>query len=237
MIRYVNIHQKKKKKSHLWGEVALGFQACETWKDAIVADRVPRDIEKSLTRKTGRLQSYIFVESIDRLTGASKEYEKQIAEAKLRGDSRHPLILYNKGKTLMYDNKWYEAKQVLLQYVRHLEVEDKERETKSDFKSKCRKPEEDNSYYYLSYCEEQLQMQNITEDNKAIMSQHPTASIVPDGERKNQYEKKHREWVAKYPPTDLALQSRAGLYIGTDRRGTSPTRATPVTSPTRQTFG
>jgi len=163
--------------------------------------KTPRDIQESLKRKTGRLQSYIILESLEQLSEASKGYEKLLAEAKQKGDvQEHPLQFYTNGKELMYKMQWYDAKQEFIKYERRLETKD----------SRCRKPEDDNCYLYLSYCEEQLRMQNITPETNPILSQNPYASVVPD-ERKNKYEIKYREWIAKHKRSDSALMSSAGL--------------------------
>jgi len=150
----------------------LGFIACERWMQNVNLAREPRDLEASLVRKTGRLQSCIFIESLEILSDISKEYERLIAQAKISGDVKHPLVYYEKGRELMFQNKWYDAKQEFLRYESLLGVDAK----------RCRKPVDDNCYFYLSYCQEQINIQKITAENNPILSRNPYASIV--GEHK-----------------------------------------------------
>jgi len=187
--------REQQEKSKLWSEVNLGFVACERWMQNVKIGREPRDLEASLVRKTGRLQSYIILEALELLSDVSKEYERQINQAKLSGDVKHPLVYYEKGRDLMYQNKWYDAKQEFLRYEALLEVDQK----------RCRKPADDNCYYYLSYCQEQIIAQNITAENNPILSQNPYATVV--GEHKNEYKKKHEDWVKKHKPSQDAIHS------------------------------
>jgi len=240
------ISKNKKKKSRLWAEVHLGFIACERWMENVKVGKVPRDIEESLKRKCGRLQTFLTLEALEKLSDASKDYQKMIEEAKLEKDAKHPMLYYEKGKELMGKNLWYDAKQEFLTYSKFMELEESQREEfeKSllQYKSieevdkrrkekektfKCRKPEEDNCFCYLSYCEEQMKLQGVEEDNQSILSQRPTCSVVPD-ERKNPYEKRYREWRAKHKPSKAAIDSQRGTLNPTPKvtGGKSPNQKT-----------
>jgi len=206
--------KEKQKTSKLWGEITLGFLACERWMQNVQINKVPRDIELSLVRKTGRLQSYIHLESLAALSDVSKEYDNLIAQAKVSGDVKHPLVYYDKGRELMFKNKWYDAKQEFIKYERLMVGKD----------DRCRNPCDDNCYYYLSYCQEQINAQNITADNNPILSKNPYASVI--GTPKNEYQKLYEQWKVKYPPSKKAYDSISPLKKDKVK--------SPVTSPPEQ---
>jgi len=184
---------KKQKQSRLWKEVNLGFMACELWMKAIEKEKVPRELEKSLKRKTGRLQVYITLEANEQLGEAQASFDQLLEDAKNTPDAlKHPYVFYHQGKEYFANCQWYEAKQEFLKYAKLLEAGD----------NRCKKPSEDNCYYYLSYIEEQMNIQKLT-------SPDPTLScvIVPD-RRSNEYEKKYQKWIVDHPPSDSAVFSR-----------------------------
>jgi len=203
-------NREQQENSKLWAEVSLGFVACERWMQNVKIGREPRDLEASLVRKTGRLQSYIILEALEQLSDVSKDYERQIAQAKISGDVKHPLVYYENGRALMYQSKWFEAKQEFLKYENMLSVDAK----------RCRKPQDDNCYYYLSYCQEQINAQRITPENNPILSQNPYATVV--GEHKNEYKAKHEAWVRQHKQSQDAIHSISRFQSTRENGGRLP---------------
>jgi len=176
--------EDERKKSNLYKEVTLGFLACEAWMKNIEQNRMPRDIEESLVRKTGRLQNYVTLEIVEKLSEVSIAFNRMVADLKAKGDEKHPYIYYHNGKVYIEQMKWMEAKQSFLNYEHFVQAKD----------PRVRKPEEDNFYYYLSYIQEQINLQN-----KEVCDPIVTIVETPD----NKYEKKYQQWLKDHPAVDI----------------------------------
>jgi len=181
------------RRSKLAEEVNLGFTACQVWARAAEEKREPKDIRESLRRKTARLQKYIHLESLEQAI----EFGEALKKWQDKDGKYHPLYYYEKGKILIVEENWMDAKQMFINYRGFVEGKD----------PRCKKPEEDNFLHHLGYIEAQILARapvasdelNMLSIARPISTDKKTDISVLSENYTNSYQKEYLAWRKKYP--------------------------------------